>query len=239
MRVDAESAFVLHSRPYRESSQLVDLFSHNHGRIKVIARGARSRKSGQKLNLFTPLVVSWGGRSDLKTLYSVEADGPAAFLQGRQLYTGLYLNELLIRMLPEADLQRGIFQHYRILLEQLSCTDDLEPLLRLFEFGLLEELGYGLSFDFDAEDGEPVVAGNNYFFQPESGFSKHFDARTTDHRALFDGVHLVEIGRGNFSNPEIRSSAKRLSRLAFVPHLGGKPLRSRELFVHAQRKEHT
>lgn len=232
MRVDSEPAFVLHTRPYRETSQLVDLFSRHHGRFRVVARSPRHTKnSTRNLSPFTPLLVGWSGKSDLKTLVSAEQSGASLMLAGERLYSGFYLNELLLRLLAEHDPHEWIFDCYLEIMTKLVDGDPVEPALRQFEIYLLSDLGYGLVLDADAESGKPVVPDQWYWFDPTVGLvARHFVSGGRRAPNWFQGTELLAIHHGNDSTPSVGQSKKRLMRLALEPHLGGKPLRSRELF---------
>ncbi|MGS2723205.1 DNA repair protein RecO [Porticoccus sp. GXU_MW_L64] len=230
MRIEAEPAYVLHTRPYRETSQLVELFSFNYGRIRAVAKGSQRRKGGTPLSPFVQLNVSWGGRSDLKSLYSTEAEGVAVVLKGEQLFTGFYLNELLLRTLPEQDAHSNVFYHYSRLLPILASGADIQPPLRQFEMALLHSLGYELVLTTTADSGAPIEASRNYLYNPQLGLLGEFDPRTADRQRLFCGEHLVAIARSEYTGRGVLHSAKRLLRAALAPHLGGKPLQSRELF---------
>ena len=242
MRVENEPVYVLHTRPYRESSQLVDLLSLNHGRIRVVARGSRrGGKRSLRLSPFTPYTTDWSGRGELKTLLTAEAGGNAVPLQGDRLYTGFYLNELLIRMLPEQDPHPEIHQHYHQLVAELAGMPEtglstIEPMLRQFELHLLQQLGYQLVLDTDVITGESIVAECDYLFVPEQGLQGTFDQRTADHRALFNGADLLAMARSDYRQTAVLRSAKRLMRLALSPHLGSRPLHSRELFSQTMKK---
>ncbi len=185
MRVDGEIAFVLHTRAYRETSQLVDLFSRRYGRFRVVAKGSRgakslTSKSSKILQPFTPLQISWSGKGELKTLLSSETVMALPLLQGERLYSGFYLNELLLRLLTEHDPHEQLFDQYHDTLMQLSRNDSLETLLRTFELRLLEEIGYGLVVDIDAESGEPVREEGWYWFDPQQGFVERLPPQGND-----------------------------------------------------------
>ncbi len=163
-------AFVLHSRDYRETSLIVRLFARGAGRFSAVYRGARRRR-GSPVQPFSLLQVRWRGRAELKTLTGVELD-EAFHLRGRRLYIGLYLNELLTRLLHEHEAQETLFDQYHFLLRQLRADADIEPLLRHFELLLLRELGYGIALDVDADSGEPLEPDAVYRFHPESGLHR-------------------------------------------------------------------
>ena len=148
--VQQAPAYVIHRRPWRETALLVDLFTLNHGRISLVARGANSAKSPLKAQLqpFQPLLVDWTGRSDLKTLVQLEVRSAPLLRQTLSLYSGLYINELLQRVLPVADPYPTLFASYIDTLQALTGLagrGELEPLLRRFEREFCSALGYDLS----------------------------------------------------------------------------------------------
>jgi len=221
---------VLHQRPYRESSALLEVFTESHGRIGLVARGVRSPKSRQRGDLqpFRPLRLSWTARSELGTLTAVETDAPQGRLQGTALYSAFYLNELLVRLLIRNDPHTRLYAHYRASLESLAQGCAIEPLLRLFEKNLLQEIGYGLLLDSDMATGEPVQPDSYYDYHLESGpeLLQGKDARAF----VFKGSSLLALARGELTERDALRDAKRLMRSALNLYLGNKPLKSRELF---------
>ena len=228
-RVDRQPAFVLHRRNYRETSLLLDLLTRDFGRVGVVARGARGarRGAGGACQPFQPLLVSWSGRSELKTLVSAEAVATAPAIAGERLYSALYVNEVLVRVLPQGDAHAQLFHAYAALLPELAGAADLEPRLRAFELLLLRELGYGLEFDRDCATGGVLEPAGAYLFQAAEGFSA---APADAQDRSYPGWALAEIGRGDFSRPQTRRYAKRLMREALAQLLGDRPLASRAYF---------
>ncbi len=241
MRVDRETGYVLHTRSYRENSQLVDLFTRQYGRLRVVARSARGGnkrggRPGLQLFPFTPLQLSWQGRSELKTLVSAEilAAPVTMHLQGETLYSGFYLNELLMRLLAEHDPHHQLFDCYRETVSALAAGEPLEKTLRLFELTLLEEIGYGLMLDCDTETGEAIASDAWYRFDQEQGLIRSQPPAGMQGKAnWFSGQHLLAMANLDTSSAAVLKDAKRLLRLALQAHLGDKPLRSRELFLRA------
>ncbi len=231
MTNNLHSAFVLLARPYRETSLLIDFLTKDEGRISVIARGVRRKKSNWKaiLQSFISLTISYGGKSDLGILYSVEQNQQTSRLQGRALMCGFYMNELLHRVLHRHDPCSEIFDAYIEALQNLNSSND-EIVLRKFEKKLLHELGYGLQIKYEVITHLPIESTKYYYFTPHHGcteFSQAFDNQVS----VFSGKHLSEIDQDNLDDPDVLKSAKRLMRLAFQPLLGDKPLKRRELFV--------
>lgn len=230
MTVELQPAYILHTRPYRDTSMLVDFFTPTYGRITAVARGVRSRKAPKRnlLNPFTRLLISFQGKTDLKLLTHFEAEGAHFSLSAKHLFSGFYLNELLVRLLPELDAHPDIYALYERSLLVLNEQQDLEPILRHFEFQLLNELGYGIHFEADAKTGSEISSACHYcldsalgFYEAEIGVPDNF---------TFPGIHLLAIAAQDFSQADVKQTAKRISRILLKPLLGSKPLMSRELF---------
>ena len=224
MLAPSQPAYVLHSRAYRESSALVD-FLTPQGRLRAVLRGARG-KAGSLARPFIPLEAEFRGRGELKTVGRLEPAGIPNLLVGEALFSGLYLNELLIRLLPAEDPHPAIFQHYAITVLALAEERALEPLLRSFEWRLLDELGYGFALDLDCE-GQPIVATGLYRLHTETGMVPVGHVQP----GVFQGAELLAMAEANWAEPGALAAAKRLMRQALAPHLGGRPLVSRELFM--------
>lgn len=219
------AAFVLHSRAYRESSALVD-FLTPRGRLRAVLRGARGR-AGTLARPFVPLELELRGRGELKNVARLESAGIPWMLGGEALFGGLYLNELLVRLLPAEDPHPGLFEHYAATVPALAANRPLEPLLRAFEWRLLDELGYGFALDRDCQD-RPIDPGTLYRLQPESGLEPVAQLQP----GIFQGRELLAMAEADWQAPGALAAAKRLMRQALAPHLGGRPLASRELFMN-------
>tara|TARA_R110002051_G_scaffold219374_1_gene283313 strand:+ start:110151 stop:110870 length:720 start_codon:yes stop_codon:yes gene_type:complete len=220
-------AYVLHSRPYRDSSALVDLLSLHHGVQRVVWRGARGQRKGLAPQAFIPLLVGLAGRAELKTLTQAEVAGAYRPLQGQALFSGLYLNELLIRLMPPGDPSALIFAAYQHALEQLAGPALLEPVLRQFEWQLLEVMGYGFSLTEDAL-GQPVSADQQYVWHAERGLLPI--AQLTSAATGLPGAGLLAMAAADWAQPQALRTAKLLMRQALAVHLGDRPLVSRQLF---------
>ena len=155
---DAEPAYVLHTYAFRETSFIVEAYSRNHGRVGLVARGARRPGSSLRglLLPFQPILISWTGSGELRTLTRAEWDGGYAPLSGQALMCGFYLNELLMRLMAREDAHEALFDRYEAALAELQQTDDQPRVLRAFERVLLKELGYAMTLDRDAETGGPI-----------------------------------------------------------------------------------
>lgn len=233
-QVEWQAAYILHSRPYRDSSLLIDCLTPDYGRVSAVVRGGRSQKPAQRarsasLQPLRPLLLSWRGSGDLKTATAVESQGAAISPQGHRLLAVFYLNELLLRLVPKYDQQTLLFARYHQMLLALAQPEPaLESLLRHFELDMLELLGYGLSLHETADDGVPIEAQQRYWFDAD-----HCQLYTAhDHhnqRQCFSGELLIALRERRFE-AALMPSAKRFCRLAITSHIGDKPLKSRELF---------
>jgi len=224
-----QAGYVLHTRDYRDTSLIVELFTEHGGRLAAVARGARSNRRGVSqrslLQPFQPLWLEFGGAGELKFLKLAESRASAVPLQRQGLFSGLYVNELLCRLLHRDDPHPQLFSEYEQVLPQLVDIPRLDIFLRHFEMRLLEELGYGLDLEFDAE-GAPIDERMYYRFDSERGLTAVLGGAP----GALSGRALREFVAGNFSD-EARRTLKALCRAALQPHLGDKPLRSRALFA--------
>jgi len=222
-------AYLLHRTPYSNSSLLLECFTREYGRFPAIAKGARgARKSGQALlQPFNPLMIRLSGKGEVKTLIGYEQDGAGQGLKGKNMYCGFYLNELLVRILARNDPHEALFHHYENALINLSSTDNIEPTLRHFEVALLNELGYGLQLDMEVEHGNPIKPDTYYTFELEIGPR---EAEPSINNTIMGSTLQALAGKRSFSNME-RNQARRLMRRILTHYLGGRPLKSRELFT--------
>ena len=216
-------AYVLHSRAYKETSALVDFFTPQ-GRMRAVLRRARG-KGGSSMRPFVPLELELRGRGELKNVGRMDTVGLAGWLNGDALFSGLYLNELLMRLLPAEAPYPALFEHYGLTLQALAAGRPLEPLLRAFEWRLLDELGYAFSLTEDV-DQAPVVAEGLYRLQVDAGLERV----ELFQPGLFNGAELLALSEAEWEAPGALLAAKRLMRQALAVHLGAKPLVSRELF---------
>ena len=235
MRVDLQPAYILHTRPYRDTSLLIDFLTPDFGRVTAVARGVRKNKTPKRqlLNPFSRLLICWQGKTDMKLLTSFESDNHFLTLTANHLYSGFYLNELLVRLLPEMDRHNGLYFAYEQSLDALRNKHDIEPLLREFEFRLLAELGYGLDFSADARIGRAIEAQEFYECHVQEGFFSA--APDIPEQFLLKGEWLLAIAAGDYTDPATRLAAKHLSRRMLKPLLGSRPLNSRQLFMPAKQ----
>ena len=232
MNAVTQRAYVLHRRPYRETSAIVEFFTEHGGRVAVVARGVQGGQR-RRLNIgalcqpLQALWVSWTGRGDLKTLVSVERAEGGIGATDERLYSLMYCNELLIRLLPYHDPYPRLFADYERLLITVAQDQDVEPALRCFELALLGELGYALELDRVAESSHALDPEGRYCYVAEQGLVA---VSLEDPRPSYPGSELLAIHAGRLDSADTRRVAKQLLREALQILLGPRPLASRELF---------
>jgi DNA repair protein RecO (recombination protein O) len=228
-RQHAQAGFVLHSYPYRESSLIVEAITRDHGRMALIARGARRPKSALRgvLLSFQPLLLSWSGRSELRTLTRAEWLGAYRPLKGQALICGFYLNELLLKLTVRDDPHEQLFQAYEETLATLGQGGELSPVLRRFEMSLLRELGYAVILDRDVERNEPVARERDYVYVVERGPVRA--ARAPRNGVELSGQTLLDMQSGVFTSAATQQQSKLLMRTLINHCLGNQVLHTRQL----------
>ena len=148
------NAYVLHRRPYRETSYIVDFFTLEEGRVSAVAKGVKNSKSDKKslLQPFQHLRLQLSGKSELKNLRHVESVSPSINLVGTALFCAMYVNELTNRVMPARLASDGVHNAYENALLSLRDESDIEVTLRQFEFALLDEMGLLPDFTTDVDD---------------------------------------------------------------------------------------
>ena len=234
VKVERQPAFVLHSRPYRETSLVVEAITRDYGRMALVAKGVRRPRSAMRgvLMGFQPLEITWSGKGEVVTLHNAEWQGGQPLLQGRALLCGYYLNELLINLLPREDTHEQLFDHYSQTLQALSASPENEPSffsasLRRFEKRLLGELGYGLMLAHDVA-GQEILSDQRYLYEMESGPRMIADSSAS--AGTISGQTLRDMDAESFDNPVTLLESKQLMRSLMAFYLNGKQLHSRRLF---------
>ena len=230
MRLVLQPAFVLHRRPYRNTSLLLDVLTPEQGRIGLVARGVRTARSRLQglLQPFQPLLLSGSGNGDLLGLTAAEEAGVPIPLPSTRWLSGLYVNELLLRLVQRHDPHPGLFAAYQTVLETLAGTGAEQAALRIFEKCLLAEIGYGLLLDTEAHTGAPIVPESVYRYVLDQG---PCHATQSETGILISGKSLLALRQETFPEPAVLQEAKRLTRAAIGVHLQGRPLKTRELLV--------
>jgi DNA repair protein RecO (recombination protein O) len=224
MQETTQLAFILHSRPYRENQVLVDLLTENDGKVAALSYVGHSLKSSRKalLQPFLPVSITLKGQHALKYLARVEPVGKSILLKQKALFSAFYINELLVKLLPESIPCIELFLQYQSSLHTLFEASALEVTLRQFELSLLAELGVSFDFSLVFEHTAP-----GFYYLPEDGF---IPAYTALKQPCYDRIHLQAIAEQDFSTPAVLTTCKALMRQVINHLLGGVPLNSRKLF---------
>lgn len=240
MRTHLQPAYVLHHRPYRDTSRILELFTRDQGRVTVFAKGARGgkRTAGSLVSMLQPfnrLLVSWTGRGEAGQLIGAEFDGAVAVMPPDRLVSGFYLNELLLKLFARHDGHPDVFDMYADTLETLKRTTDVLPCLRLFEKRLLDLLGYGLQLEKDAVSGEPLLGDATYHYRLEQGPVRAHDI--AEGPLVFSGATLLALGRERFDGADECAEARRLLRAALDRVLDGRELKSRQVMMALRSRQ--
>lgn len=229
-RVDNEPAYVLHTHPWKETSLIVEAFTAGHGRIGLVARGARRAHAAIRTRLlaFQPMGLSWYGKGGLKTLHAAEWLGGVRQLGGRALICGFYVNELILKLLPPEDPHEVLYRRYEQTLHALAAAEDPQPVLRRFELVLLSELGYAQTLDRTV-DGAAVEADARYGYVFGQGVVPAHGTELT-----CSGKALLDMAAGDYSDPRTLADSKQLMRALINHYLGDKPLHTRQLLLDLQ-----
>jgi DNA repair protein RecO (recombination protein O) len=225
---------VLHTYPWRETSLVLEVFTRQHGRVALVARGARRPHSALRglTQAFTPLLLSWSGKAELRTLHSAEWQGGLLPPAGEALLCGFYLNELLLKLTAREDPHEALYDAYREALATLAGVSGkaaLEGLLRRFELTLLREIGYAGHLDVTA-DGEPLDPAARYCYDVQQG------VLPGDGEHSVCGQTLLDLAVSEFSRAATRQEAKRLMRRILGHHLGAHTLHTRQLLKELTEK---
>ncbi len=240
-----DRGYVLHSYPYRETSLIVQAWTEKHGRLGLVARGARRPRSAARSLLvpFQPLVLDWFGRGELRTLKTAEPAAPAPPLAGSSLLSAFYLNELLLKLTTREDPHEGLFAAYDEAIEALrgqsrapDAARAIEPVLRRFELRLLQEVGYALELAHEAETRAPIVAERDYLYVVERGPIPAPQKGDTPANAVrLRGLTLLDLHRGCLDHPQTIAQSKQLMRLLIHHSLNGQELATRTLVRELQQ----
>lgn len=226
-RVQDEAAFVLQTWPWKETSLLVELLTLHHGKVVVVARGAKRPGSQFRglLSGFIPLKVSYHGQNEVKTLSKVQWLGGYLPIEGEALFAGFYVNELLVRLLPREDVMPDLFASYVQVLKALAGDKAIhERALRVFEGELLEDLGYGLP-----NDGKTYVweAGEMRVLEDGADYGKE--------AIVIEREMIAKLKKKDFTEPQTLAFAKKLYRAMIAHYVGDKPLNTRRIMQELRR----
>ena len=239
-RVQLQPAYVLHHRPYRDTSRILELFTRDFGRVSVFARGARGGRNQSAsltsvLQPFNRVLVSWSGRGEAGQLTAAEFDGAFAVMPPEQLVNGYYLNELLLKLFARHDTHADVFALYAATIDALKSGADPLRSLRIFEKRLLDALGYGLVLDTDAMSNEAVQSQRMYHYRLEQGAVRALDV--AEGSLVFAGSSLLSLAREELDSSAHLADARRLLRAALDRVLDGRELKSREVLLALRRTQ--
>lgn len=229
-RVEGQPAFILKSQSFKETSVIHQLFTYEYGVVSVISKGSKAKisKSGSILQPFRPLLASWSGKSDLKTLISVEQSGDQKALRGHGLFCALYVNELILSLLHKFDSHPQLFNAYQKIISKLANNDMLEQNLRHFEMALLQEVGYGVQLDVVSDTGCEIDPLQEYCYVIGQGLvNASFESSTL----RISGSTVINLRNNTLCEKHELIQAKKLMRRLIDHQLDGKILKSRELFL--------
>jgi DNA repair protein RecO (recombination protein O) len=232
-RRDEESAFVLHTYPYRETSLIVEAFTASYGRVAMVARGAKRPRSELRglLNAFQPLLLSWAGTGELKTLVAAEWHGGMPLPTGAGLLCGFYLNELLLKLLPREDPHPKLWIDYEdalLALTEHSTPAEQATTLRRFELRLLSELGYAMSLTHEQGTGVPIEPEERYHYAFDRGPRRHVAEPGVDW-PIVRGETLLALAHERYPDAQIAAEAKRLMRSVLDHYLEQRRIFSRRV----------
>ena len=224
-RIDLTPGYVLHHRPWRDTSRILEVLTREHGRLTLFARGVRGPRArlAPVLQPFQPLLVSFSGRGEAAQLTAAERCGEAATLPAATLMAAFYLNELLLKLTTRHDPLPQLYDHYDATLRALRSGAALEPCLRIFEKRLLEVLGYGLDLKSEAYSGRPILAQGYYHFRPAQGLITAGNVRT----GTLSGDSLLALAAEELGSERALADARRLLHSALAACLEGRQLSTR------------
>lgn len=234
MTAQPAHCFILHSRSYLETSLLIDVFSREHGRLHLIAKGAKRRNSNFSVNLqyYQRLLMTWCGKNELMTLTNVDADIKPYTLSGEKLIYGFYINELLARLLYQHDPYPDLFDLYEETVSKLSEQEDIKEniqiILRIFEKHVLQLLGYALMLEHDFKDGHAIEPNKKYYYLADAGPTKYIPI--IKDCIEISGHSLLALEKEMFKEESELKEIKHLLRFILNKYLGQKPLSSRILY---------
>ncbi len=233
-QIHQQAVFVLHTRPYTETSLIIEVFSQEFGRLGLLAKGARNSKTRKRgiLLPFQPLLMSWTGKGELPILTEVEQGHSLFYFDYKSRVCGFYANELVYKLLQRKDPYQKLYQSYNQLMQSLhDCSfknKERELSLRLFEKNLLSEIGYALILDRDIDQHELINPELVYRYIPERG-PEIYRSNKGESPLIVSGMVLHCIDRNSYPNDIIMQQAKRFMRNILQSLLGGKPIHSRSL----------
>lgn len=233
-KITEQPAFVLHSYPHRETSLIIDVLTRDHGRLALVAKGAKRPHSALRgvLQTFQPLALSWSGKSEVRTLTGAEWVGGMLPLAGDALLCGFYVNELLVKFCGREDPHPQLFQHYVVTLARLAHDEPAVQVLRSFERVLLRETGYAMALNRTVAR-KSVQSEGRYVFDPERGVREASDDLPAQWPVIA-GQTLLDMEADDYHRPQTVAQSKTLMRFLLNTYLGGTPLATRQILIDLQ-----
>lgn len=231
MRVQLQQAYCMHARRYRESSRIVEMLTPDHGLVSCLGHSSRKKNASVDL-LFAPLLISWSGRGDLFTLTHVESVSAKRVTTPEVSIMGMYLNELILKLVPKSSPSKEIFQLYENVMQLLEQGESQEKVLRLFEIELLELVGHGLSLDQEVDHETPIY--EDQFYRYDMGLGPAKIQHQNSAWNVIKGTTLIGLQSPLNMEASCLTEAKRLMRGVINWHLDGRPLHSREILQFMQ-----
>lgn len=230
MKIELNPCYILHRRDYSESSLILDVFSKEHGRVNLIAKGAKRNKKRQGIsyNLYQKYQMAWIAKSELGTLTDIESINNSKLIKSESMMIGFYMNEIILRLLHKHEPHPELFDSYDMTINKLIDGDPEEIILRYYEKTLLQSLGYGVILDHDVETGQELIKEKMYTYKPDYGPARENDK--TDSNLSISGKTLLELDAEVLSDTININEAKNLLRALLDQYLGVKPLASRDLY---------
>ena len=237
-RIQLAPGYILHHRPYRDTSRIFEVVTRDHGRLTLFARGVRGPKAklASILQPFQMLLLSWTGRGEAAQLTGAESAQAAPPLPPPRLMAAFYLNELLLKLTTRHDPLPLLFDTYHETLDSLRHGAPLERELRVFEKRLLEVLGYGLDLSAEAQTGKRIEPDEYYHFRPEQGLVP----TVADAAGALAGHSLIGLASERLADARELDDSRRLLQAALTQCLEGRPLTTRAVArAVARRESHT
>ena len=221
-----ENSYILHHRPYMNTSAIIDFITLNHGLLSVVAKGVRRKGSKKKGTLlpFNELKISYNKKTDLGVLTNIESLAPHSFLKKKSLMAGYYINELTIRLATRNDSNIELYNAYSFAINNLSNNVDPAKYVRIFEFKLLKSIGYGIDLTKEIATRKPVESNRYYKFEPENGLIA--TNKSSEDKNIFLGKNLISMANKDLNDSSVLRSAKRLLSIALSHQLGGRSLKT-------------
>jgi DNA repair protein RecO (recombination protein O) len=234
-RINLAPAYILHHRPYRDTSRILEVITREHGRLSLFARGVRGSKArlASVLQPFQLLLLSWSGRGEAAQLTAAESAGHDPAVPAASVMGSFYLNELLMKLTTRHDPLPALFDDYHATVAGLRRGMPLAPALRIFEKRLLDTLGYGLDLATQAQTGKPIEPGEYYHFRPAQGLFP----TVAEARGALSGQSLISLANEQLRSARDLEDARRVLQAALAQCLEGRELTTRVVAKAVARGE--